>query len=160
MLSSSRYRLILFVQVCLLLFDLLLNAFADFLRQDSSILLLLFIIQDGLQVLAVTLLLVSLFQTNVFQAGFVELLFDRFRTTVFIAMLYFLLTLIVQIYVLSTRWFQPMKHYWAKGLPFFFISQRFCSCIYYYLYKRAMLRISDPRFYDDEWINHKVNLIT
>ncbi|XP_075215240.1 transmembrane protein 138 [Lycorma delicatula] len=159
MISKTRYRLLLFAQLFILLSDLLLNSFSESFRQDNSILLLLFIIQDSLQILAITLLLISLFQTNVFQAGFVELLFDRFRVTVFIALIYLFLTIIVQVYILTTRWSNPLKHRWASGLLFFYVLQRSCSCIYYYFYKRAILRISDPRFYDDEWINHRVNHI-
>lgn len=31
------------------------------------------------------------------------------------------------------------------------------SCLHYYLYKRTALCISDPKFYTDEWINHRIN---
>jgi hypothetical protein len=30
------------------------------------------------------------------------------------------------------------------------------AVLYYYLYKRSMLRISDPRFYEDfDWVKHQ-----
>lgn len=114
------------------------------------------LIQDSLQILGLTILLVGLFQTNVFQAGFVELLYDRFRMTVFISTVYLLVTIGLQAWLLTARWDNPYKFNWPENLPFLYIIHRFMSCVHYYYYKRSVLRLSDPRFYDDAWITQRL----
>ncbi|KAK9695613.1 Transmembrane protein 138 [Popillia japonica] len=114
--------------------------------------LILFILQDVCIVLALAALLLTFFSTYVFQAGLVELLYDKFRFTIMVCVIYFVLTTGVYIWTLSVRWKEPLKHNWSVGLYIMYIIQRFMAPVYYYFYKRAMLRISDPRFFEDfEW---------
>ncbi|VEN46561.1 unnamed protein product [Callosobruchus maculatus] len=91
--------------------------------------------------------------------GLVYLLYERFRITLLVCMAYFVLTTVVNIWLLVVRW-NSLKHAWSTSFLIIFIIQRFFSSIYYYYYKRAALRISDPRFHDDiEWDQNKMHQV-
>lgn len=87
-------------------------------------------------------------------------------------MIYLILTATLQIWSLTVRWKEPLEYSWSIGLHVFYCIQRFgkfilnthnkiifihspnltdfsASAMYYYLYKRSALRISDPRFYEN-----------
>lgn len=64
------------------------------------------------------------------QAGLVELLYDKFRFTIMVCVIYFVLTTGVYIWTLSVRWKEPLKHNWSVGLYIMYIIQRFSK---YYL---------------------------
>ncbi|KAK5650069.1 hypothetical protein RI129_001098 [Pyrocoelia pectoralis] len=152
-LTIRRYCAILCIQSLLLILDLCINTFSILLRKHNAVLLVLFIVQDVCLILAVATLLLSFFSTYVFQAGLIQLLYDRFRLTIIICIIYIVLTTILHIWTLSVRWKHPLQHNWSAGLHVFYTLQRFMAPLYYYFYKRASLRISDPRFYEDvEWV--------
>ena len=74
------------------------------------------------------------------------------------------------------RWDNPASYWWTDGLLALYVIQRFCeassfvfslledlilinhsyfiavSALYYYYYKRTMLFIADPKFYDISWL--------
>ncbi|CAG9764559.1 unnamed protein product [Ceutorhynchus assimilis] len=146
--TTSRYAVILAIQTFLLITDWNINIFALIARQSNVLMLIFFIVQDVCLIFSLSLLLLTFFSTYVFQTGLVYLLYERFRTTLVICMLYFILTTVVHIWSLATRW-NNSKYSWTTGFFILFIVQRITAAIYYYWYKRASLRISDPRFYDD-----------
>ncbi|KAK4881991.1 hypothetical protein RN001_005310 [Aquatica leii] len=152
-LTVRRYIVILSFQVFLLFLDLCINTFSVFVRMYNAVMLILFIVQDVCLILALAVLLLTFFSTYVFQAGLIEILYDRFRVTIMMCIFYFILTTILHIWTLSVRWKNPLQHNWSAGLHTFYVLQRFAAPFYYYFYKRAALRISDPRFYEDiEWV--------
>ncbi|XP_046666873.1 transmembrane protein 138-like [Homalodisca vitripennis] len=155
--TQIKYSVVLFFQLSLLVADLVINAFGDKIRYNSGLLLLLYIIQDSLQVLSLTVLFISIFQTNVFQAGFVELLYARFRGAVITAMVYLLLTICLQTWALSERWDMPLAYNWPTFMGVLYTLQRAASCLHYYCYKRSVLCLTDPRFYDDNWITQQIS---
>ncbi|XP_023718013.1 transmembrane protein 138 [Cryptotermes secundus] len=148
-LTISRYCVMLFVQFGLLFVDILVNCFSDFARKSSVVVLLLFIIQDVCLIFALISLVLSFFSTYAFQAGLIELLYDRFRATIIISTAYLILTITLHSWSLSERWGHPLGHIWPSGLIWLYVIQRLLAVLYYYHYKRSMLRISDPRFYED-----------
>lgn len=103
-----------------------------------------FRIQDVCLILALAALLLTFFSTYVFQvcffkniiivtnvtnchffqAGLLELLYDRFRLTIIICMFYFLLTITLQVWTLTLRWKEPLQHNWDVGLHISFLFQR------------------------------------
>ncbi|KAF5281190.1 hypothetical protein FQR65_LT14839 [Abscondita terminalis] len=152
-LTIRRYICVLCFQIFLLLVDLCINAFSIFARLYNSLLLVLFVVQDVSLILALAVLLLTFFSTYVFQAGLIEILYDRFRITIIMCIIYFILTTILHIWTLSVRWKNPIEYNWTPSFHAFFVLQRFAAAFYYYFYKRAALRISDPRFYEDiEWV--------
>ncbi|KAJ8952701.1 hypothetical protein NQ318_021018, partial [Aromia moschata] len=147
-LTTGRYTIILSAQTLLLIIDWGINVSSLLTRENNAIMLILFIVQDACLILALSALLLTFFSTYVFQTGLVYLLYERFRTTLLVCMAYFVLTTIVHIWSLVARW-NNLKHSWTTPFLIVFILQRFLATIYYYYYKRAALRISDPRFYED-----------
>lgn len=155
-LKTSRYCLMLVVQFGLLLVDISVNCFSDFARNTSVVVLLLFIIQDVCLIFALISLVLSFFSTYAFQAGLIELLYDRFRVAVIISTVYLIFTITLHSWSLSERWGHPLEHIWPDGLIWLCVIQRLLAVLYYYHYKRSVLRISDPRFYEDfNWVNHQ-----
>lgn len=146
--TTGRYTVILTIQTLLLLVDWNINIFALLARQSNALMLILFIVQDACLITALSLLLLTFFSTYVFQSGLVYLLYERFRTTLIICMFYFILTTVLHIWSLITRW-NNLRYSWSTAFLAFFVVQRLMATIYYYCYKRASLRISDPRFYED-----------
>merc|ERR1712043_48833 len=66
-LSLTRYRSMLTVQILLLLVDLLINTFCEYLRFESVILLVIFVIQDVCLVFSLIIVFLSFFSTYIFQ---------------------------------------------------------------------------------------------
>nr|CAH7746770.1 unnamed protein product [Callosobruchus chinensis] len=158
-LTTSKYTIILSLQTLLLITDWCINISLLLTRGSNAALLTLFIIQDICLLLALTILLLTFFSTYIFQTGLVYLLYERFRITLLVCMAYFVLTTVVNIWLLVVRW-NSLKHAWSTSFLIIFIIQRFFSSIYYYYYKRAALRISDPRFHDDiEWDQNKMHQV-
>ncbi|XP_018578123.1 transmembrane protein 138 [Anoplophora glabripennis] len=159
-LTTGRYTAILSVQCTLLVIDWIINICSLLTRENNALMLILFIVQDACLILALSALLLTFFSTYVFQTGLVYLLYERFRATLLMCIVYFGLTTIVHIWSLITRW-SNLKHSWSLPFLTVFILQRFLATVYYYCYKRAALRISDPRFYEDIEIetnkNHQIN---
>ena len=87
-LSLSRYRSVLLVQISLLIVDLLINTFCEYLRFESVILLVIFVIQDVCLVFSLIIVFLSFFSTYIFQAGLVGVLVQQFRTPIFVTVLY------------------------------------------------------------------------
>lgn len=102
-----------------------------------------FSVQDVCLITALAILLLSFFTTYVFQAsietilnsigsytgnfyfqtGLVYLLYERFRTTLVICMLYFILTTVLHIWSLITRW-NNSRYNWSTAFFILFVIQR------------------------------------
>ena len=87
-LSLSRYRSVLLVQISLLVVDLLINTFCEYLRFESVILLVVFVIQDVCLVFSLIIVFLSFFSTYIFQAGLVGVLVQQFRTPIIVTVIY------------------------------------------------------------------------
>lgn len=155
--SVGRYAVILLFQTILMLVDLIINTFGIFLRTSSIVMLILFIVQDVCLILALAALFVSFIDTHVFRSGFVVILYERFRLTIIVSVMYLILTSILYIWILVVQWSSPTYYTWSVGIHIFYVLQKLMSPVYYYFYKRAALRISDPRFYEDITLEPKIS---
>jgi len=154
-LSLTRYRSMLTVQILLLFVDLLINTCCEYLRFESVILLVVFVIQDVCLVFSLIIVFLSFFSTYIFQAGLVGVLVKEFRMPIMVTLLYIGLSIAFHVWSLHVRWYDPMSYWWTDGLLALFVSQRFTSAFYYYYYKRTALTITNPRFYEDlSWIQN------
>lgn len=142
----------LFVQNAFLVADLLINTFCEYLRFESVILLVIFVIQDVCLVFSLIIVFLSFFSTYVFQAGLVGILVQRFRTAIAVTLVYISLSIGFHVWSLHVRWDSPASYWWTDGLLALYVIQRFFSALYYYYYKRTMLFIADPKFYDISWL--------
>ncbi|XP_026315958.1 transmembrane protein 138-like [Hyposmocoma kahamanoa] len=154
-LSTPRYTFCLFFQLAFMYCDLIFNCVSLFPRSRDG-LLVLFIFQDLFLVLSVTMMLMTFFSTYLFQAGLVEVLVRKFRSAGALCAAYVAASVALHAAWLLDKWAAPD----AVSTPLLiclFTLQRCLSPWYYFVYKRAALRVSDPRFYEDiDWINRQL----
>ncbi|KAJ0179066.1 hypothetical protein K1T71_005841 [Dendrolimus kikuchii] len=154
-LSTPRYSFCLFFQLVFIFCDLIFNCVSLFPRSRDS-LLLLFIFQDLFLVLSITTMLMTFFSTYLFQAGLVEVLIRKFRAAGSVCVAYVAASVTLHAVWLLEKWGDP-ESVSTPMLICLFTLQRCLSPWYYFLYKRAALRVSDPRFYEDiDWINRQL----
>lgn len=158
-LNTKQYTVIVILQYIILFFDICINSFASFARQHPTDLLVLYIIQDFCLIAALTLLLVNFFSTYIFQAGLIQLLYTRFRMTLILCIVYMILSISLHTWHITIHWSAPLKHYWTKGFHILYSIHRTVAVLYYYFYKRASLRIGDPRFYKGSvWVQKQLSI--
>ncbi|XP_011644082.1 transmembrane protein 138 [Pogonomyrmex barbatus] len=158
-LNTRQYTAIIILQYVILLFDVCVNSFASFARQHPTDLLVLYVIQDFCLIVALTLLLVNFFSTYIFQAGLIQLLYTRFHMTLVLCVIYMILSISLHTWHVTIHWSVPLKHYWTKEFYILYSVHRTVAVLYYYFYKRASLRIVDPRFYKDSaWVQKQLSI--
>ncbi|CAD7085918.1 unnamed protein product [Hermetia illucens] len=152
-LSLRRYSFILTFQFLFLFTDLLLNSFSYLARGDKLSIIFVFLTQDICLILSFTALVFSMYSTYVYQAGVAELLYKKFRIPLLALTTYFLLSVAHHVWIVINHSKGPFTFQWPAGLMALFIIHRLFSPVYYYLYKRSALRMSDPRFYENmDWV--------
>ncbi|XP_041326362.1 transmembrane protein 138 isoform X2 [Pyrgilauda ruficollis] len=130
MLQPSNYSLVLFLQFLLLSYDLFVNSFSELLRTAPAVQLVLFIIQDIAIVFNVIIIFLMFFNTYVFQAGLVNLLFHKFKGTILLSAAYLVLSISFHVWIM-----------------------RLAAVLYCYFYKRTAVHLGDPLFYQDSlWL--------
>ncbi|XP_006169696.1 transmembrane protein 138 isoform X1 [Tupaia chinensis] len=153
MLQTGNYSLVLSLQFLLLSYDLFVNSFSELLRMAPVIQLVLFIIQDIAILFNIIIIFLMFFNTFVFQAGLVNLLFHKFKGTIVLTAIYFALSISLHVWVMNLRWKNSNSFVWTDGLQTLFVFQRLAAVLYCYFYKRTAVRLGDPRFYQDSlWL--------
>ncbi|XP_021008093.1 transmembrane protein 138 [Mus caroli] len=151
MLQTGNYSLVLSLQFLLLSYDLFVNSFSELLRMAPVIQLVLFIIQDIAILFNIIIIFLMFFNTFVFQAGLVNLLFHKFKGTIILTSVYLALSISLHVWVMNVRWKNSIR--WTNGLQTLFVFQRLAAVLYCYFYKRTAVRLGDPRFYQDSlWL--------
>eukprot|EP00112_Aurelia_sp_Birch-Aquarium-sp1_P010244 Seg2197.1 transcript_id=Seg2197.1/GoldUCD/mRNA.D3Y31 product="Transmembrane protein 138" protein_id=Seg2197.1/GoldUCD/D3Y31 len=149
----SRYRSVVYLQLFLVFVDLFINSFGLLFQGQNVVLLVIFVIQDVCLVFALIVLFLVFFNTYIFQAGLVYLLVRKFRTTIIITVLYLSLSVGLHVWTVTKKWNSKSKYIWEDGFQALFVFQRVGSVLYYFLYKRTVLKLGDPRYYrDSDWI--------
>ena len=148
------YSLALGLQLLLLAVDVACNAFTVlFSARNTVVLLVLYMIQDIALVFSLILIFLVFFSTFVFKAGLVSLLVRKFAGTLIVGVLYLALTVAFHIWNLSVRWGRTYEYRFNSGLQAMYVLQKLLAVGYYYLYKRAALRLGNPKYYEDsEWL--------
>ncbi|XP_023045231.1 transmembrane protein 138 isoform X6 [Piliocolobus tephrosceles] len=108
----------------LLSYDLFVNSFSELLRKAPVIQLVLFIIQDIAVLFNIIIIFLMLFNTFVFQAGLVNLLFHKFKGTIILTAVYFALSISLHVWVMNLRWKNSNSFIWTDGLQTLFVFQR------------------------------------
>lgn len=116
MLQTSNYSLVLFLQFLLLFYDLFVNSFSELLRTAPAVQLVLFIIQDIAILFNVIIIFLMFFNTFVFQAGLVNLLFHKFKGTILLSAAYLALSISFHIWIMNLRWRDSSRFIWTEGL--------------------------------------------
>uniref|UniRef100_A0A8I5KVU7 Transmembrane protein 138 n=1 Tax=Homo sapiens TaxID=9606 RepID=A0A8I5KVU7_HUMAN len=124
MLQTSNYSLVLSLQFLLLSYDLFVNSFSELLQKTPVIQLVLFIIQDIAVLFNIIIIFLMFFNTFVFQAGLVNLLFHKFKGTIILTAVYFALSISLHVWVMNLRWKNSNSFIWTDGLQMLFVFQR------------------------------------
>ncbi|XP_059704564.1 transmembrane protein 138 isoform X2 [Haemorhous mexicanus] len=124
MLQPSNYSLVLFLQFLLLSYDLFVNSFSELLRTAPAVQLVLFIIQDIAIVFNIIIVFLMFFNTYVFQAGLVNLLFHKFKGTILLSAAYLALSISFHVWIMNLRWRDSSRFIWTEGLQTLFVFQR------------------------------------
>ncbi|CAF4494167.1 unnamed protein product [Rotaria socialis] len=152
----TRYRILLYLNIFLIVVDICINTFSEFLAPNKFGQLIIFIIQDVCILLSITLLIVMVLTTYVAQAGLLFLLLRMFRFSLFVTCIYLVFCATIQGLLLGYRFPQTEFVTSAFGKPeilALYVVQRTISPLYYYAMKRAAYRLSDPHFYQSsKWL--------
>ncbi len=159
MFSNPAYSVILILQLLHLAGDLLCNAATIILAtKNPVILLVIFLIQDISLILAAVLIFLIFFNTYAFKAGLLSLLVCKFMATLSASLFYFVLTLSYQVWSLNLQWGHPNTYIWSGGLQAVYVLQKLFAVVYYFLYKRAALRLGNYKYYEDSnWLRKHLN---
>ncbi|XP_071074094.1 transmembrane protein 138 isoform X3 [Dasypus novemcinctus] len=130
MLQTSNYSLVLSLQFLLLSYDLFVNSFSELIRMAPVIQLVLFIIQDIAVLFNIIIIFLMFFNTFIFQAGLVNLLFHKFKGTIILTAVYFALSISLHVWVMNLRWKNANNFVWTGGLQTLFVLQRLGSTFF------------------------------
>ncbi|XP_032300605.1 transmembrane protein 138 isoform X2 [Coturnix japonica] len=110
-------------------------------------------IQDIAILFNVIIIFLMFFNTFVFQAGLVNLLFHKFKGTILLSAAYLALSISFHIWIMNLRWRDSSRFIWTEGLQTLFVFQRLAAVLYCYFYKRTAVHLGDPLFYQDSlWL--------
>ncbi|CAI5441226.1 unnamed protein product [Caenorhabditis angaria] len=154
---GSKYALILYTQIALLIIDIIFNSVSVLLVGNNTILLMLYILQDTFLVMSCLVLMISFSSTFIFQIGLIPLIFTTFLPTIFLTIFYTLISIGYHYASLNANWDDPSVNIFQSiPLTGFYIFHKFLACFYYSFYKRAALHISDPKYnQDSDWLRSK-----
>ena len=156
---AAGYSFILVLQLLLVGVDILSNSFSVlFAPSNSIVLLVVYLIQDVCLIFSLILLFLVFFNTFAFKAGLICLLVKKFAATLLAGVLYLVLTVAFHIWNVSVRWQRTNMYGWSDGLQAAHVIQKLVAILYYYVYKRAALRLGNPKYYDNsEWFRKHLN---
>ncbi|XP_036357977.1 transmembrane protein 138 [Octopus sinensis] len=159
---TSRYKAILFLQALLIVIDFFMNVATELLRLENVVLLILYIIQSIAIMFSLIIVFLMFFNTFIFQAGLVRLMVNKFKITIIVTFLYFVLCTVLNCWIMNLRWKNVNEYVWnISGVQVIYVIQRCSAIFYYYFYKRTALKLGDPIFYQesqwlrDEFLKHK-----
>ncbi|XP_046734952.1 LOW QUALITY PROTEIN: transmembrane protein 138 [Diprion similis] len=156
---ARQYTILFILQYIILLYDASVNAFVILCPNQQVDMLILYITQDLCSMVSLTILLGSFFSTYIFRVGLIHLLYSRFRLAIMLCVTYIVLSIALHSWHMTYQWTSPQIHHWNKGFHITYAIHRIVAVIYYYFYKRATLRISDPRLYEtSSWEQNQLSL--
>ena len=146
---NPRYSVVLALQLTLLAIDVFCNAFMLLASRIQAVLVVLVIIQDIALVACLVLLLLAFFNTIIFKAGLISVLFRKFSATLLIGVVYLVLTVVYQIWFVAVQWNRANEYNWTQLLQTVYVLHRLVAVVFYYMYKRSALRLGDSQYYED-----------
>jgi len=156
---NPRYSLVLVLQLFLLGVDIFCNSFTILFGSNAIVLLVLYMVQDISLMFSLILLFLVFFNTFVFKAGLISLLIRKFSAPLIIGALYLVLTFAYHVWNLSIRWGRPNQYHWSNGLQAMYVFQKLLAVVYYYFYKRAVLKLGDTKYYEDSvWLRKHLSV--
>lgn len=152
-----RYSSVLLLQHTIIILDLSVNIAAPVLYPYNTVQLVLFVLQDIMLVMSIIVMFLIFFTTNVFRAGLISHLVKEFRAPIIVSFVYLTLSIFLHVLYLSAQWGHPFEYVWTVPMLVLYICQRVWSAFFYYHYKRVVLMLGDPKYYQDtEWLRSLV----
>ncbi|KAI9206580.1 uncharacterized protein BJ171DRAFT_15037 [Polychytrium aggregatum] len=148
-------RILTCVQLLLLLADLILTLFAEYLRHSFYYVTGLYLFQFLTMSLNLILLLVRFTYSYAFRAGVVRIMINEFSGCIWISGVYMTAFVVCRIYglVLLPRYtnLSPalVQDFWDPGYLAVYVIFRLVSIAYYYAFKSAILKICHPKYYSE-----------
>jgi len=156
---NPRYSLVLVLQLFLLGVDIFCNSFTILFGSNAIVQLVLYMVQDISLMFSLILLFLVFFNTFVFKAGLISLLIRKFSAPLIIGAVYLVLTFAYHVWNLSIRWGRPNQYHWSNGLQAMYVFQKLLAVVYYYFYKRAVLKLGDTKYYEDSvWLRKHLSV--
>ncbi|KAF7632165.1 hypothetical protein Mgra_00008417 [Meloidogyne graminicola] len=150
----------MFFLLLVLPLDLLFNSANSFLYYDNNIKLMIILFQDTIQILSIFGLAIYFSSTFVFQAGLIGYLLKRFSYSIFIILLYLILSILYHFFSLKDSYLllnNNNKELKITITTILFLLQRIVAIFYYFSYKRTILMLSDPKYHSEsEWLFKKI----
>ncbi|EFO15186.1 hypothetical protein LOAG_13326 [Loa loa] len=154
---ASKYGVLLLVQIGMILLDLTFNTLDILISTDSTIQLMLHLLQDALILLSIIIILIAFSSTFVFQAGLIVLLLSKFASTIILSLIYLTLSILLHFYDMRQRWLVEDQNKWSTITFTLYILQRTAAILYYFTCKRTILLLSNPKYHhDSEWIREQI----
>ncbi len=152
------YSFTLTLQFIHLAVDLLINSVsASLWNRDPIVLVVLYIIQDVGLVIAAILTFLVFFDTFAFKAGLLNVLCKNFSYSFAMGAIYGVFNIGYQSWTVYLR-FSSRIFVWNAGLQLLYIVQKLIAIAYYYSYKRAAMKLSDKKYYENsEWLRTHLN---
>ena len=150
---NGRYMCMAVFQLLLLGVDVFFASFSLLLSFSQVVLVVSFAIQSVLQIVNLVLLLLAFFNTFAFTAGLVSSLLKKFAWAFIVGGFYLVVTLALQIWWLVTLWDRAGEYTWTAALQAMYAFHKLLSVAHYCVFKRAVYRLSDQRYYENsEWL--------
>ncbi|KAL3993644.1 Transmembrane protein 138 family protein [Acanthocheilonema viteae] len=154
---ANKYGVLLLIQIGMISLDLTFNILDSLIATDSTVQLMLHLLQDALIVLSIIIILIAFSSTFVFQAGLIVLLLSKFASTIILSLTYLALSILLHFYDMRQRWFVADQSKWSTVFFTLYILQRIAATLYYFTYKRTILLLSNPKYHhDSEWIREQI----
>uniref|UniRef100_A0A1I8AKX9 Transmembrane protein 138 n=1 Tax=Steinernema glaseri TaxID=37863 RepID=A0A1I8AKX9_9BILA len=141
---SNKFEAVLLLQVSMMLLDIGFNTAEIVLSQHSSILLMLYILQDTNILMTLIVMLISFSSTFVFQAGLISLLLRRFTPTIIVSLLYLALTVAFHIVSLRLDVNKPAGNLWDVGITVLSVLQKLRSFLLLLLQTNVSFALRSP----------------
>ncbi|VDK83790.1 unnamed protein product [Litomosoides sigmodontis] len=127
---ASKYGVLLFIQIGMILLDLTFNIIDALIAADNTIQLMLHLLQDALIVLSIVIIFIAFASTFIFQAGLIELLLSKFASTIVLSVVYCALSILLHFYDMRQRSFANRSK-WSTVFFTLYVLQRIGKFICY-----------------------------
>uniref|UniRef100_A0A1B0AB72 Transmembrane protein 138 n=2 Tax=Glossina TaxID=44049 RepID=A0A1B0AB72_GLOPL len=157
-LTLGNYRYILFLQIILLMADLIFNSFAYLITsQKLKTSIFIFLTQDCFIIMEYTLFIFIVHATCVYEIGGTQIILRNCKLFLAAILIYFLLSGAQQISYVYMMMYP--ETYWPEALRTLTCIHRAASLFYYFSTKRTALTLSDPRYYAEniDWIAEQLS---
>lgn len=159
---SNQYVCLAVVQYSLLFIDVVINSFSLLSAVHSLVVMLVISVLQDIVILSLLMtLLLGFFNTFAFTVGLVRLIVWKFKWTLFVGIVYFMITLSFQSLLFSLHWDRSTIVYWTASVQVLYTVHKLLALVFYFTYKKAIYRLSDKKLYtNSDWLRTQMNRLS